>query len=99
MKHFSYTCGGQTILLARRDKDIFYKGGDKLFTSKERTKFFTSRGGQTFIVDGGGGYFDAGEEMNVSKASKLSAGARILGAHGAMKFLYNITKNHFSIKK
>ena len=58
------------------------------------------RGGQTFFVGGSGGFDDFDEEIDVSEvnflvseanifvseASKLSAGARILGAHRALKF-------------
>ena len=58
------------------------------------------QGGQTFYVGGGGAYDDFVKEMNVSEAnflvsaaniivseaSKLSAGARILGARRALKF-------------
>ena len=50
-------------------------------------------GGQTFYVGGSGGFDDVDEEIDVSEAnflvseaSKLSAGARILGAHRALKF-------------
>ena len=56
--------------------------------------------GQTFYVGCDGGFDDVDEEMDVSKAnflvsaanifvseaSKLSAGARILGARRALKF-------------
>ena len=68
-KHFSHTGG---------------RGGQTFFTQRG--------GGQTFFVGGGGGYDDVDEEIDmneasflvsegnifVSKASKLSAGARIL---------------------
>ena len=57
------------------------------------TNIFTWEGGQTFYVGGGGAYDDVDEEINVSEAnflvseaSKLSAGARILGARRALKF-------------
>ena len=41
------------------------------------TNIFTSREGrQTFYVGGGGSYDDVDEELDVSEASKLSAGAR-----------------------
>ena len=50
-------------------------------------------GGQTFFVEGNGANDDDDEEMVVSEvnifvseASKLSAGARILGARRALKF-------------
>ena len=42
--------------------------------------------GQTFFVGGSGGFDDVDEEIDVSKASKLSAEARILGARRALKF-------------
>ena len=46
-----------------------HRGGDK--------HFYTERGGQTFYVEDVGGDDDVdGEEEDVSKASKLSAGAR-----------------------
>ena len=71
--------GGQTFLTHRR-------GGDKHFLNtvgREGTNIFTgrgraSRGGQTFFVGVSGVYDDVDEEMVVSEASKLSAGARIL---------------------
>ena len=62
--------------------------------------FPTQVGGQTFFVGGSGGFDDVDEEIDVSeanfllsevnifvsKASKLSAGARILGARRALQF-------------
>ena len=74
-KHFLHTGGRgeQTFLLGEGDKH-----------------FYLGRGGQTFFVGGGGAYDDVDEELVVnifvSEASKLSAGARILGAHRALKF-------------
>ena len=44
-------------------------GGDKHFSH--------TWAGQTFFVGGGGGYDDVNEEIDVSEASMLSAGARI----------------------
>ena len=65
------------------------RGGDKHFldrVGREGTNIFTLRGdehfciegGQTFFVGVSGAYDDVDEEMVVSEASKLSAGARIL---------------------
>ena len=67
--------GGQTFLTHRR------KGGHTFFSHRGwGTNIFTLREGiQTFYVGGGGSYDDVDEEMDVSKARKLSAGARILG--------------------
>ena len=49
--------------------------------------------GHKFFVGGSGGFDDVDEEIDVrkanffvSEASKLSAGARILGVHRALKF-------------
>ena len=58
----SFVCPrGQTICLS--------PGGQTFLTHR--------RGGGDIFVGGGGGYVDVDEEMDVSKASKLSAGARI----------------------
>ena len=50
-------------------------------------------GGQTYFVGGGGAFDDEEEEIDVSEgnflvsdASKLSVGAKILGARRALKF-------------
>ena len=66
-KPFSHTGWGTDIFTLRGDKHFCIKGGDKIF-----------------FVGGGGAYDDVDEEMDVreadifvSKASKLSAGARI----------------------
>ena len=79
------------------DKHFSHTGGDKHFHIEGGgTNIFTLRGGQTFYVWGGGAYDDVHEEMDVSEAnflvsvanifmseaSKLSAGAIILGPVG-----------------
>ena len=68
-------------------------GGDKHFYIEGGTNILPGQGGQTFYVGGGGAYDDDSEEMDVSEAnflvseaSKLSVGARILGARRALKF-------------
>ena len=68
------------------DINIFHtQGGTNIFTLR--------RGGQTFFVGASGGFGDVDGEIDVSEAnisvseaSKLSAGARILGARRALKF-------------
>ena len=70
----------------RGNKHFYIEGGGQTFLH-----FCIKGGGQTFFVGGGGAYDDVDEEMDVSKgnflvseaniymskASKLSAGARI----------------------
>ena len=70
-KHSSHTGEGGTNISYTQEG-----GGDKHFSH--------AVGGQTFYVRGGGAYDDVDEEVDVSeanflasKASKLSAGARI----------------------
>ena len=56
-------------------------GGSNIFTHKGVDKlFYTEWGGQTFSVGVDGGYdnVDGEKEEDVSEASMLSAGARIL---------------------
>ena len=87
MCHVLFVPGGQTFLAHRR-------GGGQTFLTHRREggqTFFTQRGGQAFVVGGGGGYEDVDEEIDVSEASflviqasKLSAGARILVAHNCL---------------
>ena len=72
--------GGRTFFTHSR-------GGDKHFLHTQKG------GGQTFFVGASGGFGDVDGEIgvseaniSVSEASKLSAGARILGARRALKF-------------
>ena len=66
------------------DKHFYIEGGG--------TKIFTW-GGQTSYVGGVGGYDDVDKEMDLSEASKLSAGARILrGPKGPEILLLNISE-------
>ena len=80
-KHFPHK-GGGTFLHTGEDKHFYTKG----------VQYFTQGGEQTFSV--GGGDYDVNghkeedvSEVNIftSKASKLSAGARMLGAQRALK--------------
>ena len=74
---------GQTICLSP-GTNISYtqeRGGTNISHTHEGggTNIFDTQGGdKIFFVGGGGAYDDADEEMVVSKASKLSTGARIL---------------------
>ena len=59
---------------------MFVHLGANIFCTQEgggNKHFYLGRGGQTFFVGGGGAYDDVDEEMVVSEARKLSAGARI----------------------
>ena len=72
--------GRQTILTHRREggTNIFHThGGTNISTSLGGTNIFTSRRVLTFYVGDDGGYDDVDKEMDVSEASKLSAGDRI----------------------
>ena len=69
-KHFPHTVGGTNIFHTQGGQTFLYMGGTNIF-----------------VGAGGGGYdVEDHEEEDVSEASKLSAGARILGAHRALKF-------------
>ena len=88
-KHFFHTREGGANISHTQEG-----GGDKHFSHTGGTNIFALRGGQTFFVGGGGGHDDVDEEMYVSKAkflvskaSKLSAGARILGARRGPEIL------------
>ena len=93
--HVLFVPRGQTFLAHGRE------GGKTFFTHRGGGKhFYIEGGGQTFFVGGSGGFDDVDEEIDVSEAnflvnegnilvseaSKLSAGARILGTRWALKF-------------
>ena len=56
---------------------LYLRGGQTFLHRGGGANIFAFRGGQTFFVGGSGAYNDVDEEMVVSDASKLSAGARI----------------------
>ena len=61
--------GGTNIFTSWGGQTTLHHGGG--------TNIFTSRRVLTFYVGGDGGYDDVDKEMDVSEASKRSAGARI----------------------
>ena len=82
---------GDKQIVCPRGTNIFYTyrmgGGQTNCLSPGDKHFYTKVGGQTFSVEGGGDNYDVdGEDeedvseanIHASKASKLSAGARIL---------------------
>ena len=86
-----------TFCLSQGDKQFVSPPGTNISYIQERggQTFLTHRrgSGKTCFVGGGGGFDDVEEEIDVSeanilvsRASKLSAGARILGAHRSLKF-------------
>ena len=57
-------------------------GGTKKFRTQGGDKhFYIEGGGQTLYVGGGGAYDNVDEEINMSEASKLSAGGKIFRSH------------------
>ena len=70
-----------------KSEEIAPYWGKRTFTHRGG-KHLGTVGGKTFFVEGGVGEFDVygHEEEDVSKASKLSLGAGILGVQSVLKF-------------